>query len=239
MPRNNKKTTRRLQSAHAVTTIAQDFTSLTPSLPVQAGTIFSTTSKIFEIALTVLRNKEEIMELAHSCNQVNKMVMECAVRSPQDSQLQVDIAELQVLLNNIQSMVQKFIRHRKFALILAANTDKKEINRTRKQLQHMLGVFGAAQAIEIQQGVVATQKNTLDIQHRTVGIQEGIIRSQQTADAIHRNVVKIVQTTIETNEKVNILMIRTLDSATAQHSDKEKECNIHAIFKLLLNMLIS
>ncbi|KAF8978735.1 hypothetical protein BDQ17DRAFT_1439927 [Cyathus striatus] len=95
MPRNNKKTTRRFQSARAVTTIAQDLTSLTPSLPVQADTILSTTSKIFEIALTVLRNKEEIMELVHSCNQVTKMVTERAVHSPQDSKLQVDIAELQ------------------------------------------------------------------------------------------------------------------------------------------------
>ncbi|KAF8988734.1 hypothetical protein BDQ17DRAFT_1373875 [Cyathus striatus] len=127
MPRNNKKTTRRFQSARAVTTIAQDLTSLTPSLPVQADTILSTTSKIFEIALTVLRNKEEIMELVHSCNQVTKMVTERAVHSPQDSKLQVDIAELQELLNDIQSMVQKFTRRRKVALILAANADKEDI----------------------------------------------------------------------------------------------------------------
>ncbi|KAF8997055.1 hypothetical protein BDQ17DRAFT_1429263 [Cyathus striatus] len=154
MPRDKAKNTHLLESTHTIVNLFTQLTNVIPSLPHPLGAVSSVTVKILEIALTVVRNKGDIRELAQSCHQVMRMVIGRAGASPPDSALQEHILELEEFLNEILSMIKKFEKRLKIIAVLAVNNDKEEIMRAQRRIQLMLGVFSTARAVDIQQNTV-------------------------------------------------------------------------------------
>ncbi|KAF8991113.1 hypothetical protein BDQ17DRAFT_1413825 [Cyathus striatus] len=114
-----------------------------------------------------------------------KIVIECAAFSSQGTNLQADIAEL-------QTCVVMYTKRRKTTRILATNADKEDIIKMQRlALHHMLDVFTAARAIEIQQDVVEIQQTTDDIQHTVLHIVQG-------TDELQQNMTQIEQIAVET-----------------------------------------
>ncbi|KAF8983194.1 hypothetical protein BDQ17DRAFT_1415740 [Cyathus striatus] len=158
MARTNDKTVRRMESVLVITTLAKEITINAISslaIPVQQWNLRSPTIKI---------------------------VIECAAFSSQGTNLQADIAELQTC---VVFMVQMYTKRRKTTRILATNADKEDIIKMQRlALHHMLDVFTAARAIEIQQ-------TTDDIQHTVLHIVQG-------TDELQQNMIQIEQIAVET-----------------------------------------
>ncbi|KAF8985220.1 hypothetical protein BDQ17DRAFT_1376956 [Cyathus striatus] len=191
MPRDNGKTIRRLEAIRLLNDLLTQITNVVPTLPHPVSAISSTTAKILEIALTVLRNKDGIMELAKSCHEVTTMVIDRTITF-QDTNLLDDIAELQEILNDIESTIQKYKKRRTFMSILAANSDKEDIIRCQKRMQHMLTVFTAARAVETQQSVAVLQEGSMEIQQGVVMLQESAVVVQQAVAVTRKKVNSVV-----------------------------------------------
>ncbi|KAF8985222.1 hypothetical protein BDQ17DRAFT_1376958 [Cyathus striatus] len=219
MPRDKAKTIRLLESTRTIVDLIAQLTNVVPSIPHPLSTASSVTIKILEIALTVVRNKGDIRELAQSCHQVTRMIIDRAGASPPDSTLQEHVAELNEFLNEILSMVNKFESRSKLIAVLAANNDKEEITRAQRRTQHMLGVFSAAWAVEIQQGVVETQQNVLEVHQRTGELQQ--------------HVVRIEQTVVETRD---LIIVSTLDTAAVRDRKKAKETELQSASRRALTI---
>ncbi|KAF8985218.1 hypothetical protein BDQ17DRAFT_1335944 [Cyathus striatus] len=236
MPRDNGKTIRRLEAARLLNDLLTQLTNVIPMVPHPVSTISSTTAKILEIALTVLRNKDGITELAKSCHEVTTMVINRAVVPTQDTNLLDDIAELQEVLNDIQSTIQKYTKRRKFMSILAANSDKEDIIRCQKRLQHMLAVFMAARTVETQQISVIVQQTVVDtskkvdsvavkVQQGVATLQESAVEVQQGVAILQDNSAVIQQTVVDTSKKVDLLIVSALESPISRNSDKPANDN--------------
>ncbi|KAF8991163.1 hypothetical protein BDQ17DRAFT_1371047 [Cyathus striatus] len=152
MPLSNSKNIRRLKLAQSIATFITELSDAIPFLPSPVKGIASTTGKILEVSLTVLRNKDDVMGLAKFSMDVTEMVIDRAQRVPiLTSQLQEDIVKLEGVLNEISTIVDKFRSRNTLKRILGSNSDKEEIKRVKTRLSDMLDVFNAARAVEIQQ----------------------------------------------------------------------------------------
>ncbi|KAF8985217.1 hypothetical protein BDQ17DRAFT_1335943 [Cyathus striatus] len=89
--------------------------------------------------------------------------------------------------------------------ILAANSDKEDITRCQKRMQHMLAVFTAARAVETQKGVAVLQEGSVEI-------QQGVVMLQERA-------VVVQQTVVDTSKKVDSVAVEVHEGvATLQES---------------------
>ncbi|KAF8994957.1 hypothetical protein BDQ17DRAFT_1545357 [Cyathus striatus] len=197
MPRSNAKKVRNCETALLITELIKDITDTFPLLPNFVSPISSTVAKVLQISLTVMRNEDQIQELAVFALEVTAMVVERAeMFQVLESQLHQDIVELQKVLDQIYAMIEKFEKRNRFKAVLRANSDKEEIAKAEKQLAKLLSIFSAPRAVEIQHSAAETSKkvdilivsarHTLDVvQGGDKGNQERIIIVMESSKKSH------------------------------------------------------